>query len=70
MLELPARATIFFMASPLPEDIRKSAGKILKDHPHVKLVDPGTVLSVERRIFVTVQDRTTRLMLWLELPNG
>lgn len=56
------------MAYTLPDDIRKQAEKILKDHPHLKLVDPGTVLSMERRTFVTVRDIPSGLMLWLELP--
>jgi hypothetical protein len=57
------------MAYPLPDDIRKQAEEALKDHPEMKLLDPGTVLSIERRIFVTVQITATSLLLWLELPN-
>lgn len=57
------------MAYTLPEDIRKQAEKILEGHPHLKLLDPGTVLPIDSKIFVTVQDIPSQLIMWLKLPN-
>ena len=57
------------MARQLSEEIRKRATEGLRGLDYLQLCDPGTCFRAEGRTLVSVQDKATSRILWLEVSD-
>lgn len=57
------------MAYPLPDEIKQQAAALCGDG-NLEVLDPGTMYKTDDgRLLVAVRARTTKMMLWLEVPH-
>jgi len=58
------------MAYELPQEIRRKAERKLRGLDYLELCNPGTYFSAEGHILVSVQDKATGSLLWLDLSDA